>query len=158
MHVVRFLSLCLVPGEKRRRSGGQSGGVSVALSRPSWSSFLLALGCDIAISVALPGEAAPATPNLLQLHRAMNQASWPVPVAGQPALPPPVVFADTRFGSRIYIRQAYEWMLAELPLAKMERATVQHGLAAMGVAVLGNAGIGKVSPSVHISLMGMLCS
>jgi hypothetical protein len=96
------------------------------------------------------------TPNLLQLHRAVSQPSWQQPAPGRSVLPAPAVFADTAFGSRIYIRQAYEWMLAELPLAKQERVTVQHGLAGKGVAVLGNAGIGKVRSSFFLPRLVLL--
>lgn len=115
-----------------------------ALTDPDWSSFLLSLGSDVAVSVALPGQSVPSTPNMLQLHRATTQENWPKSMDGQSLLPPPAVLANDRLGSRIYIRQAYRWMSAELPLAKQECQA-----AAQGVAVCGNDGIGKVRLTLH---------
>jgi hypothetical protein len=105
--------------------------------------LLLALGSDIAVSVQVPGQHAPREPNVLQLHRAVTQPQWPKNPDGTDMLPHPYVFADPKKGARIFIRQAYRWMLNELPLAKTERSSEGRGNSSHGVAVLGNAGIGK---------------
>ena len=107
---------------------------------PAWMSLFLALSSNISEYVPTDGIVPhpPASDNLLRLQRAVT-AAWP------PHLPPPFLFGNSSFGSRLYRQPSYHRLRQELPLAKSDRVGGGHSvMAAKGVLISGNAGTGKV--------------
>ena len=73
-----------------------------------WLSFLLSLGGDVWTTMNMPNQAAPPPqPNILQLHRATMQVRWPMNLSDGRAMPAPAIFGDTKWGSRILVRDDY---------------------------------------------------
>ena len=115
---------------------------------PAWMSLFLALSSNISEYVPtdgiVPHPAGPGSNNLLRLHRATITDAWPS------HLPPPFLFGNSGFGSRLYRQASYHRLRQELPLAKSERTSVGHsGMASKGVMISGNEGIGKVSTGTY---------
>jgi hypothetical protein len=117
---------------------------------PRWSSFLLSLGFDVAVRMQHAGNlTVPAQPNVLQLFRATTQPGWPATnLDGQP-LPAPTLYgeaqtADSRRGSRVFIRDQYRHIFDECALARREYTTEFGGaFNSQGAIILGNSGTGK---------------
>lgn len=124
-------------------------GVRDASAHPAWSSFLLALGRDVAVRMAHAGGSsmeAPAQPNVLQLHRA-TLTDWPQANLDGTPLPAPTLYGEpaaTRRGARIFLREQYAWLFAECELARDEHTTEFGGAArSQGAVIQGDSGVGK---------------
>lgn len=74
-------------------------------------------------------------PNVLQLHRATMSHNWPV------EMPPPAVFGNHQFGSRIFVRDMHQHLWDEMKQAAEEPMA---SLVPNSTLLTGNDGSGTV--------------